>query len=53
MSKNWFTLENTEGYTQAELDVLNVELESRLVGIEDPFERNQISKQFSDEVSRR
>lgn len=49
-----FTLENTEGYTRAELDVLNDELAARLAGIDetspDFFEE---VKAFRDEVSRR
>ena len=48
-----FSLANTEGYTEAELDVLNTELAARLNGV-DPNNREyeQIAKSFADEVSR-
>lgn len=50
-----FTLDNTEGYTQAELNALNAELQTRLAGIdpEDVEMRQQVEKSFADEVSRR
>lgn len=49
-----FTDENTEGYTQVELDVLNDELAARLVGIdENSPEYIEKVKAFKDEVSRR
>lgn len=54
MSKNWFTLENTTGYTAAELDALNDELADRLTGIdENSPEYIEEVKAFMDEVSRR
>jgi hypothetical protein len=50
----YFTQENTEGYTDIQLDALNAELDDRLNGIE-PYtdEWYQSQKSFSDEVSRR
>lgn len=48
-----FTMDNTNGYTQQELDTLNTELAERLQGIEEPEEREEITKWFSDEVARR
>ena len=47
------TQQNTEGYTQDELDELNDELSQRLNGIDDPDERDNLEKQFADEVARR
>jgi hypothetical protein len=54
MSENWFTDENTIGYTAEELDVLNVELAARLAGIDEnsPDFLEEV-KAFRDEVSRR
>ena len=49
-----FTQENTEGYTDSELDALNEELAERLGDLEpgsDDYQ--QAEKSFSDEVSRR
>lgn len=54
MSKNWFTDENTIGYTAEELDVLNDELANRIAGIdENSPEYTEEVKAFRDEVSRR
>lgn len=54
MSENWFTDENTTGYTAEELDVLNVELANRIAGIdENSPEYIEEVKAFMDEVSRR
>jgi hypothetical protein len=49
-----FTQQNTEGYTDQELDALNAELEERLADL-DPSsdEYQQTEKAFYDEVSRR
>lgn len=50
-----FTIENTTGYTQAELAALNTELAVRLAEIDpDNIEaRIEAEKAFADEVSRR
>ena len=50
-----FTLDNTEGYTQVELDALNLELARRLASIDetDTDARDEAEKEFADEVSRR
>lgn len=51
-----FTADNTEGYTQAELDALNAELAERLAaaGAEAGTEAAvEIEKAFADEVARR
>lgn len=48
-----FTMDNTEGYTQEELDALNAELDERLEGVDDPLDQVEIEKRFADEVSRR
>lgn len=50
-----FTRDNTEGYTQAELDALNAELAQRLAAIDpdDTEARAEAEKAFADEVSRR
>lgn len=50
-----FSLDNTEGYTQAELDTLNAELIERLAAVDpdDTDLRAQVEKSFADEVSRR
>lgn len=49
-----FTIENTEGYTQTELDQLNAELAERLEGVEPHTDKwYQAEKAFSDEVARR
>ena len=54
MSENWFTLENTEGYTQVELDALNDELADRLTRTDETSpEYIEEVKAFMDEVSRR
>jgi len=50
------TLENTDGYTQQELDVLNAEFENRFAAGDwegYSFDREQAEKAFADEVSRR
>jgi hypothetical protein len=50
-----FTMDNTTGYTQAELDTLNAELAERLSVIDqdDVEARQDAEKAFYDEVSRR
>lgn len=49
-----FTQENTDGYTDQELDALNAELVERLDGIEvGSDEYYDEEKRFNDEVSRR
>lgn len=51
-----FTLDNTTGYTQAELDALNAEFAARLVeaGVEEGSdEAHEMAKAFADEVARR
>jgi len=49
-----FTQQNTEGYTDQELDALNTELEERLSGLEPGTdEYYDAEKAFSDEVARR
>lgn len=51
-----FTMDNTTGYTQAELDALNAEFAARLVaeGIEPGTDEAQaMEKAFADEVARR
>jgi hypothetical protein len=55
---NWrfemFTQQNTDGYTDQELDALNAELVERLADL-DPGsdDYQQAEKEFHDEVSRR
>lgn len=48
-----FTMQNTDGYTQRELDALNAELAERMANVEwwDTDRRNEIEKAFSDEVA--
>lgn len=49
-----FTQENTEGYSDSELDALNEELAERLADLEPGNdEYQQAEKAFHDEVSRR
>ena len=51
-----FTIYNTEGYTQEQLDALNAEWEARAadLGLEQGTEEYDFQeKNFSDEVSRR
>lgn len=51
-----FSMDNTSGYTQAQLDALNAELAERLnqAGVEQGTdEASEIEKAFSDEVARR
>lgn len=49
-----FTQENTDGYTDSELDALNEELSERLADLEPGSdEYQQVEKAFHDEVSRR
>ena len=49
-----FTSNNTEGYTQGQLDALNAELALRLAGIErGSNEWHQIAKLFADEMASR
>ena len=48
-----FTKENTKGYTSEELEKLNEELARKLEGIEDDDTREEITQNFSDEVSHR
>ena len=50
-----FTTDNTDGYTQAQLDALNAELTAHLATIdpEDTDAREQAEKAFADEVARR
>ena len=51
-----FTIENTEGYTQAELDALNAEWQHRVDTCgwdKDSAEYQQQQKWFSDEVAGR
>jgi hypothetical protein len=49
-----FTMDNTEGYTQTELDALNAELADRLEGLEPGTdEYSEVEKCFNDEVARR
>lgn len=51
---NTYRDDNTEGYTQSELDALNAELEQRLTDIEpDSDEYHETIKRHADEVSRR
>ena len=51
-----FTMQNTEGYTQSQLDALNAEFEARIaaeciaVGTD---EYRDAEKSFADEVARR
>jgi hypothetical protein len=48
------TLENTEGYTQADLDRLNAEFHTRWQSGEwAGCERSEAEKYFSDEIARR
>jgi len=49
-----FTQQNTDGYTDKELDALNAELNDRLSGLEPGSdEYQQAEKAFYDEVSKR
>lgn len=50
-----FTTDNTDGYTQAQLDALNVELTERMATIDpnDTDARADAEKAFHDEVARR
>jgi len=50
-----FTRENTEGYTQEQMDKLNAELSERLqdVDTDDIDQIDFIEKWFADEVARR
>ncbi len=50
-----FATDNTEGYTQAQLDALNAELATRLAAIDpsDTDAREEAEKAFNDEVARR
>lgn len=50
-----YTMDNTEGYTAAELAALNVELAARLAQIDpdDVDARAEAEKAFHDEVARR
>ncbi len=52
---NMFTMDNTTGYTQQELDALNAELAQRLAAIDpdDVEARQDAEKAFADEVSGR
>jgi hypothetical protein len=55
MERKIYTFENTENYTQAELDALNAEIEARLAEI-DPMDydaRNAAIKRHADEVAQR
>ncbi len=49
-----FRMDNTDGYSQGQLDSLNIELAERVVEFE-PFsdEWHQAASWFSDEVARR
>ncbi len=51
--KKMFTLENTEGYTQAECDDLNAEFEERFLNGDWTDDRDQSEKWFNDEVAKR
>lgn len=49
-----YTNENTQGYTQEELDQLNAELAARLEGVEPGTDAwHEIVKRHADEVARR
>jgi hypothetical protein len=49
-----FTQQNTDGYTDQELEALNAELNDRLSGLEPGSdEYQQTEKSFHDEVSKR
>lgn len=49
-----FTLDNSEGYTQAECDELNAEFESRFQAGDWPTDnRDEAEQWFNDEVARR
>ena len=54
-----FTLENTTGYTQSEIDALNIELEKVIEDFEKEnplcfwWEIEEIEKDFHDEVAKR
>lgn len=49
-----FTQQNTDGYTQEQIDKLNAELAERLAGLEpESDEYKQAEKAFHDEVSKR
>lgn len=49
-----FRDDNTEGYTQAQLDTFNAELITRLEGIEPHSDEwYRVAKQFADEVAGR
>lgn len=44
---------NTDGYSDTEIAALNNELATRLNGIDDPDEIDNIEKRFAEEVARR
>jgi len=49
-----FTQQNTEGYTDQEINALNAELSERLEGLElESDEYKQAEKAFHDEVAKR
>jgi len=49
-----FTLDNTSGYSQEQIDALNAELDSRLEGVERFSEEyDAICQRFADEVAAR
>lgn len=50
---HYFTDQNTDGYTDEEIEQLNDELAELLLGIDDLDEIDNVCKSFSDEVSRR
>lgn len=50
---NWFTTDNTEGYTAAELATFNAELATLLEGVDDADERWDICKAFESDVAGR
>lgn len=52
---NAWTTDNTEGYSQEELDALNAELARRLAVIDpnDTDAINEATKAFADEAARR
>lgn len=54
MTSKHYRDDNTEGYTQAELDALNAELNARLVGIEPGSDEwHETVQRHADEVARR
>ena len=48
-----FRYDNTDGYSQEQLDQFNIELDRRLQGVESLDEYQFICKSFADEVARR